>query len=89
MPDVSRCSQLKCGRPIIWAKSPTGANIPLDARPAVMYYLDDDKPPNAVPVTAAIIKPSAGLFGSAFPQEVEPKIYVSHWLTCIDPPGKK
>ena len=79
MPNVSACSS--CGRAIIWAASPSGARLPLDARPAVMYYLDDAVPtPNAKPVTAEVIKAPAGLFDYA--ATVEPKTYVSHFLTC-------
>lgn len=87
MPEVTRCSMPKCQRPIIWATSPTGARLPLDARPAVMYYLDDDKPPNAVPVTAEVVRGAPSLFEETEAKAV--KVYVSHWLTCIDPPGKK
>lgn len=79
MPEVAKCSS--CGRAIIWASSPSGARLPLDARPATMYYLDDDLPPHAIAVTAQVLKgTSAGLFEGAAP--VDAKVYVSHFLTC-------
>lgn len=78
MSDIAKCSS--CGRAIIWATSPSGARLPLDARPAVMYYLDAASPPNAVRVTAEVIRPPTGLFDEA--QAEVPKTYVSHFLTC-------
>lgn len=78
MPEVAKCST--CGRAIIWTTSPNGARLPLDARPATMYYLDDAVPPNAIAVTAAVIKPPAGFFETE--TETTPRTYVSHFLTC-------
>lgn len=68
MPDVSKCSS--CGRAIIWAASPNGARLPLDARAATVYYLDAANPPNAIPLKIDI----AG--------EGDLKKYVSHFITC-------
>jgi hypothetical protein len=79
MPNVSACSS--CGRAIIWTVSPSGARLPLDARPAVMYYLDNAQPtPNAIPVSAKVVVMPAGLFDLG--EETEPRTYVSHFLTC-------
>lgn len=84
MPDVSACSS--CGRAIIWAFSPNGARLPLDARPVVMYYLDESKPPNAIPVTAEVLRGPSDLFAQAGvgveAEVVQPKVYVSHFVTC-------
>lgn len=80
MPNVSACSS--CGRAIIWTVSPSGARLPLDARPAVMYYLDNAVPtPNAIPVKAEVIKAPAVLFAAEAMLE-ETRTYVSHFLTC-------
>lgn len=79
MPEVAKCST--CGRAIIWAITPTGARLPLDARHATFYYLDgDDVPPNAIPLTAEVMRGPKDLFGAAAPET--PHVYVSHFLTC-------
>jgi hypothetical protein len=83
MPNVSACSS--CGRAIIWTSSPSGARLPLDARPAVMYYLDKAEPtPNALVVKAAVVITTPGtLFDTpADAPTEEPRTYVSHFLTC-------
>ena len=43
--EISACSS--CGRAIIWTKSPTGARLPMDAKPVNVYELTDDEPPQA------------------------------------------
>jgi hypothetical protein len=75
--NIAKCSS--CGRAIVWATSPLGARIPLDARPAVMYYIDEQAPPRAFAVKAEIIK-RPDLFSE--PTTETPKTYVSHFLTC-------
>lgn len=45
MPKTSTCAG--CGKPMIWAVSPTGAKLPLSAKPTNIYMLDDEDPPNA------------------------------------------
>lgn len=79
MTDVAKCSS--CGRAIIWATSPSGARLPLDARPAVMYYIDNATPPNAVAVTAHVIAQPKDMFDEEQVLEA-PRTYVSHFLTC-------
>lgn len=85
MPEVAKCST--CGRAIIWTTSPNGARLPLDARPVTMYYLDDAVPPNAIAVTAEVIKAPTGPARMLFATEIEPepttpRTYVSHFVTC-------
>lgn len=79
MPEVAKCSS--CGRAIIWASSPNGARLPLDARPATMYYLDAATPPNATPVTAEVIKAPQDMFATEGASATV-RTYVSHFLTC-------
>ena len=58
-----------CGRAIIWATSPTGARLPLDARPVTVYG----------------VAPQEGyatpLAGKADRLDHSP-VYISHFLTC-------
>ena len=70
MAEIAKCST--CGRAIIWTSSPTGARLPLDARPATGYYLrpePGDPTPHAEPLKVAVN-------GEAL------RIYVSHFMTC-------
>lgn len=78
-PTVSRCST--CERPIIWAKSPAGAALPLDARPAVMYVLEGDQAVAVRPVPEAD-RPWLFEADGEGARANEPKTYVSHFLTC-------
>lgn len=58
-----------CGREIIWATSPAGRRLPLDARPVnphVYRLRGHDETPQAE--------------GVAF--EAQGAVYVSHFLTC-------
>ena len=63
--EVAKCRS--CGRNIVWATSPTGAALPIDARAISPYVLrqDGDGPVRAV---------KANVPGES--------IYVSHFLTC-------
>lgn len=68
--NIVKCSS--CGRAIVWALSPTGARLPVDARAVTVYRLEDEgQQVNAVKV------------------DHEAKIYVSHFLTCPNPPAAK
>ena len=60
-----------CGREVIWAVSPTGARLPLDARAVTVYCLSDRDPPDAMEV---ICETPIG--------DLANKVYVSHFLTC-------
>lgn len=85
MPKTDVCSSPKCGRPIIWAVTPDGARIPLDARPVVIYMLDESvSPPMARPVEVEAVLETAPNFFNDEPRKVKAKTYVSHYLTCLD-----
>ena len=80
-----RCTS--CGRAIIWAQSPAGKNLPLDARAVTVYRLEEA----GTVMKAIAIEPTMtpmnapGLFdGDAVvqPEPVAVKAYVSHFLTC-------
>lgn len=64
MTEQKRCES--CGRAILWAISPTGARLPLDARPMTAYTLDD----------AALGD------RHALKLETSQPLYVSHFTTC-------
>ncbi len=64
--EKSKCKT--CGRAIIWTKSPTGALLPLDARPVTVYTLGWTT--DTLSATPLQREPGA-----------EP-MYVSHFLTC-------
>lgn len=72
MTTEARCSS--CGRKIIWAYSPAGARLPLDARPVRPYFIDylalGGSTPRAIPA------PVPELLGAPT------KFYISHYLTC-------
>lgn len=63
--ETSRCRS--CQRAIIWTTSPSGAQLPLDARPAVAYFIQ----PEGERLRAV---PSLDVS--------QAKAYVSHFLTC-------
>ena len=63
-----------CGRAIYWAASPNGARLPLDARPVTVYHINEQYDP-----------PRAERMGDP----LEGHVYISHWLTCKNPPGRK
>lgn len=84
-----------CNRDIIWAVTPTGARIPLDARPAVMYQLFEGTGgdgPRAIPIPAGaqMVADTEARLGFDFgdpagvPAAEPSKTYVSHFLTCPD-----
>lgn len=66
MTHVAACSS--CGRAIIWTTSPTGARLPLTAKPVTVYTLDESaEPPNALRRMLPL--------GSA-------PAYISHFVDC-------
>lgn len=85
MPEVARCSMQGCGAAIIWTTSPNGAKLCLDSRPVTVYFIDDAEPPNAKPAPVKRRKP--GPNGEEVIEDV--KVYISHWLTCKNPPRRK
>ena len=71
----SSCSS--CGRAIVWAISPNGARLPLDARPMTVYALDAaTDPPKAVKVLDVAT--------DGPPVELPAPLYISHFVTCPD-----
>lgn len=69
--EISKCKS--CGRDIIWATSPTGANLPLDARPVTPYRLQ----PSTTPPGKIYAVPSEADIKGA-----DMKLRISHFLTC-------
>lgn len=62
---TARCSS--CRRLIVWTTSPTGARLPLDARPVAVYHINEQSEP-----------PNAERMGDP----LQGKLYVSHFVTC-------
>lgn len=85
MTEVSTCRQEGCGAAIIWTLSPTGARLCVDARPVTVYFLDTAEPPNAKPAPVRRRRPGPG--GEEVIEDV--KVYISHWLSCKNPPRRK
>ena len=83
--DMGRCNG--CGRDIIWAISPAGAKLPLDARPAA---------PHLYALALVSGRVSAVRLAYAINEHDQPEIdarepdrvFVSHWLTCPNPPRR-
>lgn len=68
--EVSKCRS--CQRNVIWARTPAGALMPLDARPVTPYMLQPaGSDLNAVPVAGS------GLVGTG-----DGAMRISHFLTC-------
>ena len=57
-----------CGRAIIWATSPTGARLPLTAKPVTVYMIDTGGPDDTY--TPDAIKADGGPY------------YISHFVDC-------
>ena len=73
MPKVSPCSS--CGRGIIWTTSPSGARLPLDARPVTVYQIEED---DVYPGGVGALDYQKQI------NDIVPgtKLYVSHFVTC-------
>lgn len=66
MAAIARCNS--CGRMIYWTISPTGARLPLDARPLTLYRLEEKGTElHAVKVIEDL--------------DAQP-VYTSHFITC-------
>ena len=57
-----------CGRRILWAASPSGRMLPLDARPMLPYSLNSSGPNAVVPLAVRVA--------------LTDPVYVSHFTTC-------
>jgi hypothetical protein len=73
----SRCRSRKCGRPILWAKTPTGKLIPLDPKPDRMGNLEVV---NTEPNGTLVVQPIGKGQGSLVPSDR----YMPHHATCAD-----
>lgn len=67
---TDRCRS--CGREIIWAKSPSGARLPLTAKPVTPYVLKGEPRDQAVDYRQTV----TGGAGS------DEKVYISHFVDC-------
>lgn len=65
--NVAACSS--CGKPIIWTTSPTGARLPLTAKPVTVYQIDEEHS-RAMNTTPDANKLEGGPF------------YISHFVDC-------
>lgn len=76
-PRVSACRS--CGAEIVWAYTPAGKRIPVDARPVdggnVLLHRAPGQDPTATVIGKAV---QPALFGDDSPR------YVSHFATCPD-----
>lgn len=83
--EIKKCRT--CNRDIIWTVSPSGARLPVDARPvqahvyAIVY--DSDVGPRAVKIQGVI--DADWRAEDALETDV---LFVSHWLTCPRPPAR-
>ncbi len=83
--EKGRCTS--CNREIIWSTSPSGAKLPLDARPVTAYFLVEHSGlvgPQALAVKAYIeeaMRKQEAIEQSGGPV-VLPALYISHFLTC-------
>lgn len=71
------CERPGCGARIVWTTSPAGAKLCVDARSVTghLYVLEASQSG-----TPAAIKLTANT------PETPQQVYVSHWLTCKNPP---
>ncbi len=64
-----------CSRRIIWTTSPTGAILPLDARPVTVYAIEQsEKGPRAIKALS--------VYSAEEAVELAGPLYISHFLTC-------
>lgn len=78
--NVTACSS--CGRKIIWTFSPTGARLPLDARPVTIYAIEDADAQTPRAKKRVVVDAVSDLNAQGVR---ETKVYVSHFLTCLQP----
>lgn len=81
--EIKKCRT--CGRDVIWTTSPSGAVLPVDARPVQPHVyaivIDSDVGPRAVKVQGVI--DCDWRAEDALEADV---LFVSHFLTCPRPP---
>lgn len=64
-----------CSRRIIWTTSPTGAILPLDARPVTVYAIVHS-------ASGARAVKATSVFSAEEAVELAGPLYISHFLTC-------
>ena len=66
-----------CGAPILWIKTPTGKNMPVDAKPVIVW-------PNGNAQTTFMTGSGKIVRGdrTEYPAEGTCEGYIVHWSTC-------
>ena len=64
-----------CARRIIWTTSPTGAILPLDARPVTVYAIVHS-------ASGARAVKATSVYSAEEAVELAGPLYISHFLTC-------
>jgi len=85
---MATCRQEKCGVGMTWALSPRGARIPLDARPYAILARDELLGPKVTKTTRYRVESNWG-DGETHAVADPEGTYVSHWVTCADPPPRR